>query len=289
MREAFPQSAYLYEGSGAEPRRELQRRDDCQTFGWTSALEALAARAGQAQQFSAGYLWLFRDDQAGNTPQTYAALINRIGLIPDALYSYEQALRNDLPNSAAWAGRVRVKVSTKLIAGFAAVMRAISTGHSIVTIRLIGGGVDHCECVIGYDKDKGFLVHGSGNDVTWWAWDTIDQFTQMHAVTADLWPCKPFDGYREADAATFEAGVLRLPEVTVRWPMLKPSVSATGVTMHFTKDDYVVTWDDEECQPECTYNASSDVLHMPRLELVIDGIRMPYRNVILTGAGLEQQ
>lgn len=290
MREQFSDAVDLYEGTGSQPRLEFQGDvASCLTFGVTSALEALAARAGKPAQYSPRWLWHFRS-MVPNTVPGYLSLINLAGLCQEKFYPYDLATLEQPPESPAFddAEASDLKVFSRLIAGQTEIKRSLSRGHSLITIRTLPGGDEHCECVIGFNA-LGIKVHGSGNTIQWWPWDTLPEFTQVHELSCEQFPPVAVDGYVPAEAATFVGGVLTVPDIVFRWPMIKAEQRASGVVFHFGSDDFTVTWNDENCQPEATYNASSDVLHLPRLDLLIDGIRQSFANVVLRNAKLVQQ
>ena len=291
MKETFPFAANLYDGTGVSPRLEFQGDlNSCLCFGWTSAFEALAARAGKPAQYSVGFLWRYRDPLAGSSITTYAAQINRMGLVLDQHYSYEDLLADKPVPSVAWDNRIFPKVDTKLIAGRDEVMRAISTGHSIVSIRLIGGGDEHCEAIVGHHKDHGFLVHGSGNDLKWRGWDTIDQFKQMHALSCDLFPPKAFEDYHEGDQPSFELGVLHFPILHKHWPMKQAPEVQTDVIYTLAADPTYLKWDDPDCvMSEPIYEPELGILYLPTLDYIFDGKTTRVRKVVARGIELVQR
>lgn len=242
-REQFPASVDF---QTANTRPEFQGGIlSCTTFGVTSALEAMADRAGQPVQLSPRWLWYYID-KARLSVETVVATVNRMGLCKDALCPYVADLVppytvhdiTEPPSLAALmdAQDTAIKISVERIAGKDGIMRTLATGHAVVSIRTNPSGTEHCEAIIGYDAD-GFKVHGSGFEIYWAPWDSLPVMTQLYKLSGP-WAPVPDPDYVEGDLPTFADGVLTLPLVDVATPYPEPWLHFANVALAF--DDYGV-------------------------------------------------
>lgn len=276
-REQFPDSVDF---QTANTRPEFQGGIlSCTTFGITSALEAMADRAGQPVQLSPRWLWYYIDKARLNV-ESAVATVNRVGLCRDDLCPYVADLSppytvhniNEPPSLAALmdAQDTAIRISVERIAGKAAIMRTLATGHAVVSVRTNLGGTEHCEAIIGFDAD-GFKVHGSGFEIYWAPWDSLPVMTQLYKLTGP-WAPVPHADYVEGDLPTFADGVLTLPLVDVAPPYPEPWLHFANVKLAF--DDFGVVdtnsgnvaWSDTP-----VWNAARSLLALP--VLIFEGRR----------------
>lgn len=286
MRAVYPKAFGLYDGTGVLPRRELQRRNDCLTFGITSAAEALFARAGRPVQWSARFLYWVKDP-LDQSIEGYIRLINRVGLCPDALCPYDPELIEAAPGPAAWLALEPIRLSAERIAGREEVINALCSGHSIVSVRGVGEG-EHCEAITRYDEVRGFEVHGSGNDLTWFPWGALaGEFTQLYALSCEQAPAVPCPGYAPAPVPAFELGELRIPELQFVHPFsLEPRARETffDVVVHFAGGDLGAVAQDQDSVTGRVplWRVGLQVLMLPVVDVTIDGITTRLHRVTLT-------
>lgn len=172
IREYFPPSVDF---QTANTRPEFQGNLlSCSTFGVTSALEAMADKAGQPQQLSPRFLWYYID-KSKLSIETAVATVNRVGICKDELCPYVASLdppyavqdATEMPTLPALldAQRSAIKLTVKRVSGKEGVMRSLATGHALICNRVNPSGSEHVEAIIGYDELKGMKVHGSGASI----------------------------------------------------------------------------------------------------------------------------
>jgi hypothetical protein len=261
-------------------------------FALTSALEAMAARAGQPVQLSPRFLWVY-SDKSRLSVESVIQTANRVGICRDELcpyivadaYPYKVADLDEMPGLEALldAQATGIKVQSERIAGKDDVMRAICLGHSLVTVRVIGGSVEHCEACIGYDKDRGMKIHGSGNNIYWEPWESLPlTITQIHKITGP-WAPVPDPGYVEGDLPTFTDGVLTIPIVDVVMPFPEPWQHFQNVRIAFDSFGEVMVGDRNITGVKPLWITYRKRLTLPTL--VYGGKR--YSNVSLTNPNVE--
>lgn len=219
----------------------------CTRFGLTSALEALAHKAGVNVQLSPKWLWYYRNRQSLSVEESVRTL-NTFGVCRDELYPYTvdmttlKVVDEDVPPGLAaiedarrWYDSTN-DVEVQRIAGMWAVARALAKGSTVITIRINPSGTEHCECTIGYHQDKGMKIQGSGFSIYWEPWSSLTDgtVTQTWAIVKCPWPLTVHPDYREGDIPTFNQGVLWLPKLTVFYTFPTPPDVFLNATVHFT-------------------------------------------------------
>lgn len=264
------------------PHPEFQGNvNSCIAFGVTSAIEALFARAGNPIQLSPRYLWYYMGQQ-GVSVQHAIDTINRVGLCEERFCPY---IIEDLgipPDFFAIqsAKQLNIQVSISLIAGEEEMKRALATGNPLVTIRVLGGSIEHCEAVIGYDEDHA-QVHGSGNTVYF---DQFSAFSQVHKLTVKSLPPTPVPDYIPPDIPefSFETRILKIPKLYVYpgFPLAgKFEIDAMGV---FMDDDYgQVVWNQPDIKDcSCIFNKPANRLTL--YKVLVNGTL--FENAIFTNS-----
>jgi hypothetical protein len=246
----------------------------CTTFGATSALEAMADRAGFPQQLSPRFLW-FYSDKSRLSVESVVATINRVGICRDELCPYVASTTppytvkdsEELPDLAALldAQATKIKITVERIAGKDEVMRALATGHSLISVRVNPSGSEHVEAIIGYD-DKGVKVHGSGYSIYHEPWESLGLvITQLWKITSCPWAPVPHPDYYEGDQPVFDGTTLTIPQIDLIGPDFKSSrFNSVKVTFdNFGRIDTnsgSIAWRNVP-----TFNIRSDVLALPVL------------------------
>jgi hypothetical protein len=261
--ESFPQ---IVDFQTANTRLEFQGGiPSCTAFGMTSALEAMADRAGAPVQLSPRYLWFYCD---------------KTHLSVESTYPYAVQNADEMPSLPALldAQHTAIQVSTQRIAGKVEAMRALATGHSLITIRLVNGSAEHCEAAIGYDADKGLKIIGSGLNIYFEPWDQLNsEFTQLWALTGP-YPLVPHPDYYEGDLPVFDGDrTLTMPFVDVVIPWPQPWARAADVKVYFDSFGTVTLSDPNVLGHIPRWANYRSVLTIP--VLLCNGVR--YTNVTL--------
>lgn len=262
-------------------RQEFQGAvQSCTRFGSTSALEAMAHHAGVNVNLSTRYTWYYKGPQSASVQEAINTL-NRVGTCREELCPYEASLQPpyavkdiDVPPSAAafddaqhWLDS-SPDVLIKRVNGKVECMRAMSKGSALITTRVNPSGTEHVEAAIGFDQDKGLLIHGSGYEIYWEPWESIGKgiITQTWAITQCPWPLIPHPDYVEGTLPTFKQGVLWLPELTVFYGYGdKPDVFMDA-TVHFTAANTgVLTPNDPDVGSSAMWSTKREWLGLPAL------------------------
>lgn len=257
----------------------------CTAFGLTSALEVLAERAGKPQQLSPRFLWYY-SDKAHLSVERIVATVNRVGVCRDELcpyiveseYPYKVKDSDTPPELDALldAADTRIRVSIKRLGGKEEVMRSLAHGHSLITVRVIGGSVEHCEACIGY-SDKGMKIHGSGSTIYWEPWESLGLvLTQVYELSCENFPAVPHPDYIEGDLPTFDmaTGELSLP-VAIVFPIDWQEPSQRFEDVRLTLASFgTVQIDDPDCAGYWpSWNSRRAILSIPTL--IVEGKRYP--------------
>lgn len=285
IRESFPD---VVDFQTERTRLEFQGNLlSCTAFGMTSALEAMADRAGQPVQLSPRYLWFYSDKRTLSV-DSMVYTVNRVGICKDEFcpyvvsdtYPYEVANADEMPGfqaiiDAQWHP---IKVSVERIAGKEQIMRALATGHALITVRTLGASVEHCEAAIGYDKAQGLKIHGSGSKIYWQSWDTLDSITQVYALTCEKYPPVPHPDYVEGDIPTFNDGILNIPLLDLLMAYPEPTQHFQNVRLAFDSFGEVAIGDPGYGGVMPMWSSTRNKLTLP--SLIYEGKR--FANVSLT-------
>ena len=261
----------------------------CTRFGLTSALESLAAAAGEPIELSVRYLW-WHSEKASLSVQSAIDTLNKYGTCREDLYPYVASMDapylvtdiDEPPSLAAILdaqGR-KFDVQAVRICGKEQCMRALAQGSRLITVRTNPSGTEHCEAAIDYDVDQGLLIHGSTYTTVWEPWDRVSTvITQVWAITKCPWPLIPHPDYIAGDLPTFADGVLSIPRARVYkgWPV--PSEMVQNVRLKFTNFGAIQIDDPRVSTDEVVYFVPTKRLHLPRV--IVGGAL--YRKVSLTG------
>lgn len=290
QQEAFPAAVDF---QTANTRPEFQGNLlSCSTFGVTSALEAMADRAGDPQQLSPRFLWYYID-KARLSIETAVATVNRVGICKDELCPYVASLEppyavqdaTEYPSLHALmdAQRSAIKLEVERIAGKEEVMRSLATGHAIISNRVNPSGTEHVEAIIGYDP-LGVKVHGSGLSIYHETWGSLGLvITQLWKITKCPWAPVPHPDYVEGDLPTYAEGVLTLPQVDIigpdysftRYKNVKVVFDSLG---ELDTNSGSISW-----RSVASFNTNRNVLALPTL--IYEGQR--YNKVSLTKPALK--
>lgn len=313
-----------YQGQEADGQNDhpIGWYNSCRAFGVTSALETVFARADMPVQLSAAYLWWFTK-QSGYTIEDAFAALKKWGVCTDATCPYQ--LLHVKPSEKAIAEAMELfpvgSCEEQEVWGIDGIRRSLALGSTVVakvnmtaSFQMLGAPQrwqtmewdyrtaildEHIVAIVGYDDVlQRFIAVNSWSK----AWGDSGVFgvpySYLGGFLTRMWrfnklpvPFIPHPDYKEGSYATFELGVIRIPELLTMWPMTgRPAVLESDVVFHFGDAiDFVVVWDDPECQQDATYVATTDVLHLPKIDVTIDGITQTLEKVILTGAKLERQ
>jgi hypothetical protein len=253
----------------------------------------MADRAGQPQQLSPRFLW-WCVDKAKLSVETIVSTINRVGICLDALCPYVASLDapyavkdiDVMPSSDAWmdAQRTAIKMTVKRVHSKEDVMRALSTGYTLITIRVNPGGSEHCEAIIGYDKVKGMKIHGSGGGIYWEPWESIPLvMTQLWQITYCPWAAVQHPDYIEGDLPTFENGVLTVPLLDVVMPYPQDWMRFQNVKVEFADFGAVKVNDQDITGTIARWASTRNALFLP--VVIYNGQR--YLNISLTNPSLK--
>lgn len=260
----------------------------CTTFGGTSALEAILHRLGQYVQLSPRFIW-FNMRGYGVSVEGMADALEREGTCLDEycpylvepVFPYNVVGVYDPPTSDAWSdAKTRLPKGIKparITTGKEGVMRALSQGSAITLIK-VGGPVEHCAAIIGYNS-FGIKVHDSGLNIYWQPWSDIEaggNVTQLWRWTG--LPLVPHPDYIEGDTPTLVDGVLSLPKVMVYVGFPDPSLHFKNVQFQMVKRG-LLTSDCDDVQDIVFWHSKKLTLFLPKL--ILDGVEL--RNVKIVG------
>ena len=274
QQEVFPDSAsFLNDWT----RQEMQSGDTCTCFGFSSSAEAMAHRAGVNLQISPYFNWYYLDKTRVSVEQAiYTA--NRVGYCPDELYPFTGfPLQSPGLEALQYAEDHKDGFATKRINGKRELMRAICQGSAIITDR-VGVSMEHVEACIGYDKDKGFLIQGSGLITDFWPWEELPKFTQLHRYLRSPFGFIPFAGYTPADTPLFDNGRLLIPLLLEYTDWQTPMGEVLNVEGHIAEIGGV-TWNNDLSTDDPMWKKHTKELHLPSLSLNGE----TYYGVIATG------
>ena len=262
QQEVFPDSASFL---NPWTRQEMQAGDTCTCFGFSSSAEAMAHRAGINIQISPYFCYYYMDKRRVSVEEAIRTA-NRVGYCPDELYPFA-GFPLQPPGLAAlqYAADHKDGFATERIDGKKGLMRAICQGSAIITDRY-GVSMEHVEACIGYDKDKGFLIQGSGLVTDWWSWDLLPLFTQLHKYTRSPFGFTPFPGYVPAATPLFDNGRLLIPmmqEYTASTISIKEVFNVFGAIFDIAE----VTWNNDLSVDEPMWKVETRELHLPALSL----------------------
>lgn len=274
QQETFPDSASFL---NPWTRQELQQGNTCTCFGFSSSAEAMAHRAGINIQISPYLNWYYMDKQHVSVEGAIATA-NRVGYCLDDLYKFK-GFPLQPPDSAAlnYASDHKDGFAVKRINGQLQLMRAICQGSAIITDRY-GVNMEHVEACIGYDKDKGFLIQGSGMITDWWPWEELPKFTQLHRYTRSPFGFIPFAGYIPAATPLFDNGRLMIP-LLLEYTDWQTPVTEVRDVFGAIFEIGGVTWNNDLSTDDPMWKKHTKELHLPALSLNGE----TYYGVIATG------
>jgi hypothetical protein len=266
----------------------------CTRFALTSALESLAAAAGESIQLSVRFLWYYTD-KTKLSIESAVETINTIGTCLDSLCPYvvnPEAPYNiidiDTPPSLAAlldAQSRKFDVQIEAIAGKTEIMRALAQGSRLMINSIPGQFAEHAEAAIGYDIDKGVHIQGSGNTNYWEPWVSFSNgiVTKVWAITKSPWPLIPHPDYIPESAPEFDGTTLKIPKGRVYkgWPT--PSEHFINIKLRFSSFGTVKVNDPRVYGREVIYFESAARLSLP--VVFVNGVR--YERVSLTGSVVE--
>jgi hypothetical protein len=260
----------------------------CTCFGVTSAWEAMLHRIGRLEQLSPRFLWwLVRGKNPGVEVNAAAVEANGICLeelcpyIVDPNYPYAVIDLYATPSGEALADaktRLPKGIKPKLITtGKEGVMRALAKGSAITIIKMLGGGLEHCAAIIGYNS-FGVKVHDSGNNIYYQPWSDL-----LNGVITQLWcweglPLVPHPDYIEGDIPSLIDGVLSLPKAMVYVGFPNPSIHFKNVVLQMVTPGWL-TQDNDDVQDIVFWHSAKMTLYIPKL--LKDSVLM--RNVKIVG------
>jgi hypothetical protein len=274
QQEVFPDSASFL---NPWTRQELQQGDTCTCFGLSSSAEAMAHRAGVNLQISPYFCYYYMDKRRVSVEEAIRTA-NRVGYCPDDLYPFAGFPLQPPGLAALQYGSLHADgFATERINGKKGLMRAICQGSAIITDRY-GVAMEHVEACIGYDKDKGFLIQGSGLVTDYWPWEELPKFTQLHKYTKSPFGFIPFPGYTPADPPKFDNGKLTIPLMLEYTDWQTPAVEVLNVVGTIT-DLASAIWDQDLSTDEPMWKKNEKELHLPTL----DFYGTLYKGVIVKG------
>lgn len=252
----------------------------CTTFGVTSALEAMLHRIGQYVQLSPRFLWYNMRGQNASV-EVVATTLEKEGVCLDEYchytvdsdYPYNVIGVYEPPNSDAWHdAKTRLPKGIKpiRIAGKESAMRALSQGSALTAIK-VGGPVEHCVAIIGYNA-FGIKVHDSGNNIYFQPWSDLEgggNITQLYRW-AGL-PLAQHHDYIEGDTPTLIDGVLSLPKVMVYIGYPEPSIYFKNVRLQMVNTGWL-TRDNDDVQDIVFWHSRKLTLYVPKL--IVNGVEM---------------
>jgi len=228
IQEQFPESVDF---QTEHTRLEMQGNAlTCTAFGVTSALEAILHRSGKFVQLSPRFLWWLVRGQNPSVEVNAAAIENEGICLEDFCpyitspnYPYEVIGLYAPPAGVAWEDaktRLPKGIKPRRIAGKESVMRALSQGSALTIIKVLGGSIEHCCAVIGYNS-FGIKVHDSGNNIYYQPWADLEMGGNVTQIYR--WyglPLVPDLDYVEGDLPTLANDVLSVPRAMcyVGWP-----------------------------------------------------------------------
>ena len=246
----------------------------CTTFGLTSALEAMLHRLGKYEQLSPRFLWY---NMRGLNPSVLSAaqVLETFGTCLDEYcpyrveedYPFNVIGVYDMPSSQAWAdAKTRLPKGIKpalITTGKEGVMRALSQGSAITAIK-VGGPVEHCIAIIGYNA-FGVKVHDSGNNIYFQPWSDLESggvITQLYRWTG--LQLVPHPDYIEGDVPTLMNGVLSLPKAMVYVGYPEPSLHFKNVKLQMVKQGWISSGH-EDVQDIVFWHSPRLTLYVPKL------------------------
>lgn len=263
--EVFPPRASFL---NAWTRQELQLGDTCTCFGWSSSTEAMAHRAGYNIQISPYFNYYYMDKQHVSIEESIRTA-NRVGYCPDSFYPVTSLpLYPPSLEALTYASYHKDGFAIKRVNGRKELMRAICTGSPLITQRW-GVTMEHVECCIGYDIDRGFQIQGSGMMTDYWPWPELPLFTQLYKFTRSPFPFIPFPGYIPSSHPLFDSGTLEIPTLGVYTDWQTPVAELNYVTANISTIGEVTIGN--EIGEDPLWKEATRELHLPSLQLGQDG------------------
>ena len=250
----------------------------CTTFGGTSAIEPMLHRLGKYWQLSKRFLWYNMRGQTASV-ESMAQSLELQGTcleeycpyLVDPNYPYAVIDLYAPPNSDAWHdAKTRLPKGIKpvrITTGKEGVMRSLAQGSAVTFIKMLGGGLEHCAAIIGYNA-FGVKVHDSGNNIYYQPWTDLasgGNITQLYRWTG--LPLVPHPDYIEGDTPTLINGVLSLPKVMVYVGYPNPSLNFKNVQFQIVERG-TITSGNEDVQDIVFWHSTRETLYLPKL---IDG------------------
>lgn len=207
-------------------RPEMQGAiDSCTRFGAVHFVENMAHRAGLTEQYSYRFQWYYRATGALSVEGAIKT-INQVGLAleEDDPYLIEPDFpwapidMDRIPSLAAMLSAKARKWHFEIerVNGQEEIMRALCEGSPLISIRVLPGGAEHCECIIGYDKANGIKIHGSGSTIYWEPWSSVPHIiTQTWRCVSGPWKLQQHPDYIPPDRPEFKDGCLHIPSLAI--------------------------------------------------------------------------
>lgn len=223
MSEYFPDTVdYQTEHTRPEMQGAI---DSCTRFGAVHFVENVAHRSGVYEQYSYRYQWYFRATGALSVEGAIKT-INTVGLAleEDDPYLIEpdfpwNPIDMDRPPTFAAFMSAKARMWQFEIArvnGQEEIMRALCEGSPLISIRVLPGGAEHCECIIGYDKVNGVKIHGSGSSIYWEPWSSVPHIiTQTWRYVKGPWKLQAHPDYIPPAKPTWRGDYLHIPKLTI--------------------------------------------------------------------------
>ena len=248
----------------------------CTTFGVTSALECILARAGNPMQLSPKFLWYYMQPINTLSVQTVADTLERVGTCLDSLHPY--LVEPDYPFNviglldppsleALEDAKTRLPKGIKpvlIASGKEGVMRALCQGSALTIIKILGGSLEHCTAIIGYNA-FGVKIHDSGNNIYYQPWSDLDpggNITQLYRWEG--LPLVPHPDYIEGDIPTLIGGVLSLPKAMIYVGFPEPSIYFKNIHLRITSTGQMTSGNDD-VQDIVFWHSRKLTLYIPKL------------------------
>ena len=258
--------------------------NSCTRFGGIHFVECMAHRAGVFEQYSYRFQWYYRATGALSA-EGVIQTINMAGLALEADDPYligpdlEPIDMDRIPSVEAMfsAAARRHQFQIARVNGKEEIMRALCQGSPLISGRVYPGGAEHCECIIGYQKDLGVKIHGSSGDIYWEPWSSVPLvITQTWRCVKGPWALRPHPDYVPAPAPEWRGDHLYLPKLTVVGPKISRFVDAK---VYFVDGAYgTPTINSLEIgELDSVYWTRSGILDLPNLLLggvVYDKVRL---------------
>lgn len=259
----------------------------CTRVSLVNAAECLAENSGLPQwadaEFSARLLWYASDRSKLSVESAVATMKLCGGLAPESLcpyvcesnYPYTPIGLLDAPSAAAWdAARASgIDFDIERISDKWAIARALSLGSPLIAVKQ-GGNLEHAFCISGYDEVDGMEImdSGSSNLAYFMPWSDLGLVvTQVYRIVNASIPMVIHPDYKASTPASFDAGVLTIPYLTLL-PIPDPANWAAepeyfkNVVVHFDGDltPETVTLDDPDVtHMDCRWKPASTTYGTP--------------------------